>query len=145
MEVIKRTITTEEITGYKAIDGAWFKTEDQCRAYEESAKIVAYKMIKPYIVGETNAYNIYEGEGSEEDHIDIIFIKDAEVLRLLNQYRILCARDVSIIGEDEIGKTIMIGWDYEGTWSWNMGTIDDLLDKIRKNYEGSLNEEEGQG
>ena len=146
MEAIKRTITTEEITGYKAIDGAWFKTEDQCRAYEESAKIVAHKMVEPYIVGKTNCYELFEGNGSEEEDIDIVYIKDADVLRNVNQWRILCEKSVEIFEEDCIGKTVLIGWDYDRCLSWSFGTIDDLLDKIRKNYEGSLNEgKEGQG
>ena len=142
MKKLTREIVTEEITGYEAIDGTWFKTEEECRKYEESAKIVAYGKVRQYIVGETNCYNLFDGNGYEDNHIDIINIKDAEVLNMLNQYRVLCEKDVKLIKDDCIGKTLMIGWDYDHCWSWNMGTIDDICDKIRKDYEWSLKKDE---
>lgn len=144
MEAITRTVTTEEITGYKAIDGAWFRTEEECRKYEESAKIVTYKMVEPYILAKTNCYMLFNGNGCEDDDVDIINIKDSDVLRNVNQWRVLCDKSVKILGDDCIGKTILLGWDYDRCWSWSFGTIDDVLQKIKEDYEAVINPKESE-
>lgn len=142
MKAVTVIKTVEEITGYEAIDGARFRTAEECSKYEESAKLVAYGKIKQYIVGETTAYNFYDGNGCDEDGIDIINIKDVDVLNAVNQYRVLCDKSVNLIDDSYIGKTIIIGWDYDRIWSWNMGTIDDVCNKIRKVYEGVIKKDD---
>ena len=138
MKKLTREVVTEEITGYEAIDGTWFRTENECREYEESAKFVTYKIIEPYIVGRTDCCDLYLGNGYDGNVIDIIFIENLEILKMLNQYRVLCNDKVKIIGEDSIGKTLLICWDEDHCWSWPIGTIDGVLDTIRKVYEGAM-------
>ena len=73
----KEIIKKEYVNSYVAIDGSRFNSENECKKYEESAKMVAYSKYLPLVIYRKSEYEIY-GTGSDEYEIDIIKIKQIE-------------------------------------------------------------------
>lgn len=137
----KITRTVEEVNGYYADDGTWFREKDECKKYEESAKMVVFKMIKDKMIAKTNIYNLL-GEGSEDDAVEIFKVDSLETVELLNRYTTLSTYDKTApFASDMIGKDIIIQWNYERDWCYCHDTIDDLLLKIKGNYEKAISKE----
>lgn len=117
MEVIKRTRTIEEVTGYEAEDGTIFKTKEECEKYEDTAKVAVYKAFKELMVnGEEFAEcEIWEnfGYGSEEFDLAVIDIKSETDLEIANRYYEL--NGGYSISKDFMGKKVLvnIGFCYD--------------------------------
>lgn len=138
MKEVTREKTITEVAYYEAIDGMHFQSKEECERYERSAEMVVLAELEPYKVGMTTPYDLYDGEGSEEYDIDIYTIPNAEVLRKLNTYRLMCASSQKVIGEEYIGKVILLTWDYDHQYSYCVGTIDDVIARIRKVYYATI-------
>lgn len=77
--------TKVEVTyEYEAMDGIVFKSKEECRKYEESAKMVVYSKYQPLVISRKSDYEIYN-TGSEEYEIDIIKMHDSEDIEILLQ------------------------------------------------------------
>ena len=138
----KVTKTVEEVRGYYADDGQWFRTKEECEKYEETAKMVVFKMIKEKMVAKTNVYALL-GEGSEEEDVEIFNVDSLKTVELLNRYTSLNTYDKHVLFTSEmVGKNIIIFWSYEHDWCYCHGTIDDLILKIKENYEGLFPKEQ---
>lgn len=133
MKEITREVTKTETMYYEAVDGARFSSREECEKYEKSAKCVVLKEIEKYKLGRISEYELFEA-GCDDYGTDIYNIANAEVLNKLNIYRNLCDPHIQNIGEEYIGKPILLAWDYEECSSYNLGTIDELLGRIRNNY-----------
>ncbi len=142
MKEVTKEVTRTEVAYYEAADGTHFYSKEECVKYEESAKCVVAKEIEKYRLAQMNEYELYDGAGSEEYDIDVYHIENAEVLEKLNIFRNLCDCHVPIIGEEFIGKTILLAWDYDKYSSYNLGTIDDLLGRMRKAYTEAITPKE---
>lgn len=141
MKVQKVTKTVEEIKGYIADDGSWFRTEEECLKYEETAKMVVFKMIKDKMVKKTTIYNLF-GVGNDDDDVEIFDVDSIETVELLNRYTALNTYDKKIVfGADMVGKKIILAWNYDRDWCECHGSIDDLLATIKKNFESVLAQE----
>lgn len=143
MKENKITRTIEEVNGYIADDGTWFRTKEECQKYEESAKMVLFSMIKEKIIAKTNIYHLFH-EGNEDDDVEIFNIDSLETAELLNRYISLYTYDkkADLIKTDMVGKKIIICWSYDRDYCWSKGTIEDLLNNIKERYEKVVNKTE---
>lgn len=143
MKEITREKTITEVIRYEAIDGAGFDTKEACVEYEKSAKLVVCKELEPYKKGHMTPYDLYLGEGSEEYDIDIYYIPNAEILHKLNIYRTLVdPGEKKLIGEEYIGKIILLSWSYEHDYTYIMGTFEEIVEAMRKEYTKAMTPEE---
>ena len=141
MKVEKTTRTVEEISGYRADDGSWFRTEEECKVYEETAKMVVFRMIKDKMVKKTTIFNLLT-EGNDDDDVEIFDVDSLETVELLNRYTALNTYDKQIVfTADMVGKKILLFWNYDHDWCSCKGSIDDLLANIKKNYEEVIAQE----
>lgn len=151
MEIIKRTRTIEEIDGYKAFDGKWFKDEEECKKYEESAYGVLAKELNALAVNKKkprfSECDIFErfGYGSEEFEYTIIDIKTEEDLRVVNQYYELVSNGkANYIGKEYVGKRVMIGlgFEYDRYVHPCPRTMEDLMSDFEKDIKKFFKPEE---
>lgn len=136
MKVNVITKTIEEVNGYIAEDGTWFKEKEQCQKYEESAKMVVFNMIKEKMIAKTNANHLLF-EGSEDTDIEIFKVDSLETMELLNRYIALYSYSMpkeNLIKEDAIGKNILLFWSYDHDCCWTYGSIVEMLEEIKKKY-----------
>ena len=142
MTEIKRTKTIEELVGYEAFDGKTFKTEDECRNYEQSAYGVLRKGLEDLMVGESfNETMIFEdfGYGSDEYGLAVIEIKDEDDLFKANHYYEYVFKNNKLIGKEYIGKRVLInlGTEWDRAVPPNPRTEDELkecLERAIKTY-----------
>lgn len=139
MEKVTRTVTKEEVVGYRAIDGEYFGTEEECKKYEESAKVVAFKKIKQLMVGgdEFSESSIFEnfGYGSEEYHMAVLDIKTEKDLNDVNvYYDIVSGHAVQLLDNSYIGKRVLVnmGSSYDRYVSPCPRTLEELLKAFEK-------------
>lgn len=134
VETIERTITEEKVT-YIATDGTVFASEDECLKYEKTAACVIKKMYKEILVSQTTQCDITNGEGSDEYRVDFIKITSNADLETALKYYVLKSYNDDIshmkLTTEDIGKTIMIGFNYDEDCCWRIGTIDEYVDRIK--------------
>lgn len=134
MKEIKRTRTIEEVTGYEAEDGTWFKTKEECEKYEETAKAVIRRNFKRLMIGEEfPECHIWErfGYGSEEFNLAIIEIKNEDDLRAVNMLAEL--EKCGSVSPDYIGKRVLVSIGYNGEFDCNLcpRTEEELIDQFK--------------
>lgn len=143
----KTTRTIEEITGYYAEDGKYFKDKAECEKHEQTAKMVIYNDFKRLIVGgDTFAEcNIWErfGYGGEEYELAVIEIKDKEDLRIANMYGEINKKGTPLT-EDVIGKRVLIdiGDTYCRDASWRPRTEEELIEMFKEDIKKFFHPEE---
>ena len=139
MKEIKRERKIEEVTGYEAFDGKWFKEKEECEKYERSAYGVIAKEFESLFVGERFAEcNIWEeyGYGSEEFEMAVIYIKDANDLHIANKYYELTYNgNNKLIGTEYIGKKVLVnlGCSYDRYAPPCPRTMEDLMKAFESN------------
>lgn len=137
----KITKQVEEINGYYADDGTWFRDKEQCQKYEESAKMVAFKMVQDKLMKKITVYDLLN-EGSEEEDVEIYNVDTTETAGMINRYISLATYDKQVpIKTDMVGKIILVHWSYDKDWCECLGTIDDYLAKIKAGYEEMMAQE----
>ena len=121
MKEIKDVRMIEEIRGYEANDGTFFKSKEECEKYEGTAKAVITAEFNRLVVGnEFSEYLFFEGFGSGCDDFDmaIIDIKDADNLHKVNM---LCAlHKMDQITSDYIGKRVLVSLGYGRGFDCNL-------------------------
>ena len=128
METIKKTITREEITGYKAFDGTVFRDAEECRKYESSAEASATLAAWHYLVDERWDYDIF---GNEEEHVLLFDCRDVEAYEIIHHWATLCGvYELKDFTPDYIGKRIafFVDWDGHPAFNTYYATKDALLD-----------------
>lgn len=143
MKEQKITRTIEEVNGYIADDGTWFRTKDQCMEYEESAKMVAFNMVKDKMIAKSTIYGLLS-DGDEECDVEIYNVDSKDTVELLNKYIYLYTynKKADLIKMDMIGKEIIICWNYDRDCCWCKGSINDMIEGINKNYNKIVNKTE---
>lgn len=145
MKEIKRERKIEEVTGYEAFDGKWFKEKEECEKYERSAYGVIAKEFESLFVRERFAEcSIWEeyGYGSEEFEMAIIYIKDANDLHTANKYYELVSNGgCKLIGTEYIGKKILVnlGYSYDRYVPPCPRTMEDLMRAFESNLDSFFN------
>ena len=143
MKELTREVKTIETYGYKADDGTFFKTKEECQKYEETAKMVCYGKAKQYLIGETTECCLTEF-GSDENSIEIYNVPDMEAAKVIEQYIILETHgDDDFVGKvtSRIGKKVMACWGYEREWCW-VTSVEEYTEMIQKNFERAMKKEE---
>ena len=137
MKEIKRTRTIEETVGYEANDGTMFKTEEECKKYEETARAVIRSNFKRLIVGEEfYECRIWEnfGYGSEEYKLAVIEVKNEEDFKTV---QMLCESEKcgQVEAKDCIGKRVLINLGYECDFDsyLNPRTEEELIEEFKAN------------
>lgn len=137
MKELKRTVTTETTYGYEAFDGAVFSSEEECRKYEQSAKCTIRKMAYDIRVKDWSCDSLFGGF-NYEDGIAVWDIKDAEHLRIVNQYLHTintCAKNETLIPADYIGHRVAVVYNEEFEYATLLGSYDEIL----SDFVGKLN------
>ena len=142
--VIKKTVTEERVirTEYVAEDGTIFYDEEECLKYEKSALYAVSKQLKRINKRNITQYDFIP-EGSD-CRVEVFDIQTEDDLRLLRQYLVLKnyggnTRDV-LDEEVTCGHEILIFWNYDKDYSWTYGdgSLNGLLEWIRKCYTKTL-------
>ena len=142
MKELTREIKTTEVYGYKAEDGTYFNTKEECKKYEESAKLVCYGKAKQYLIGESTEYGITEF-GCDDIHVDIYTVPDMEAAKIIEQYIVLETGSKDDVGTvtSRIGKEIILFWNYDKDYVW-VTTLEEYLEVIKNNYARALKKED---
>lgn len=147
MEVIKETREVEEIIGYRASDGKFFSSQEECEKYEQSARLAIYNGFiglsvdgKPF--SECTIWEDY-GYGSDEFEMLVIEIKDENDLKVANMFAEMqepkedSTYYVNRFSPKYIGKRLLVsvGDQYQSCCRvW--GTEDEVVTGFAKNLSG---------
>lgn len=152
MKELKRTREVTEIYGYESDDGTYFRTEEECKKYEETARYAIDKAFFDLCIrqDEDSSFNgvmfpecsIFEnfGYGSEEWMLVVVEMKTLEDLKIVDMYRKEHLGHSSIdnpkcmLTKEYIGKRVLvgIGQHYEGYDAFYVyGTVDEVIEKFK--------------
>ena len=140
MKELKRTVTTESVYGYEANDGTFFSSKEECQKYEQSARFVIRNMAKSMIVRDSDCDSLFGGF-NYEDTIYVWDIKDAEHLRIVNQFLRDCDYDYDSVHRTakltpaHIGRRVAVVVNTECDYVYALGSYDEIL----SNFVGKLN------
>lgn len=143
---VKQTKTIEELvrTEYIAEDGTVFRSEEECKKYEESALFAISKELKR--LGnkkkEASEYDIYD-ECSDEYLVEIFNAETEKDIENIRRYVYLKALSNSPYANKAgvdlpnitPGHEVIIHWNYEedSCWTIGNGSIDAFCGYIREN------------
>lgn len=143
---VKQTKTIEEVVriDYIAEDGTVFRTEEECKKYEESALFVVSKQLKRLdnIKNGASEYDIYD-ECSEEYLIEIFNAENERDIENIRRYVYLKALSNSKhVNKSDVdlpnitaGHEVIIHWNYDedSCWTIGNGSIDAFCNYIKGN------------
>lgn len=162
---IKRTKTIEEVVRveYVAEDGHVFYNEEECKKYEESALFAVSNKLKR-LTTKWTAQDAFNGNGYDEDELEIFDVQTEEDLENLRRYLYLkaikngasedCIKDcftskngnrkAYVFDNVTIGHEVLIFWSYENDWFWvyNDGSLDGYFNWVKDNYIKIITSEE---
>lgn len=157
MKVLERTKEIKEVYGYESGDGIYFKTEEECKKYEETARYAIDKAFFDLCVKQVTGKvlfaesGIYEnfGYGSEEYDYVILEVKNEDDLKIVNMYRKehLCASDIENNRQEfdkkYIGKKVLVGlgydWEHHDGTFYVAGTMDELIERFKNSVDVYFN------
>lgn len=143
---VRKTETIEKLvrTEYIAEDGTVFRSEEECKKYEESALFAISKELKRLGNKKNGAseYDIYD-ECSEECLVEIFNAETERDIENIRRYVYLKALSNSSYARKEdvdlpnitAGHEVIIHWNYDedSCWTIGNGSIDAFCDYIRDN------------
>ena len=130
---------TELVVTFVASDGKVFKNEEDCKKYEESYVCTLKTCFKKIPHLEKAASSLYMQYGNEEDEAYMLIPRNIEDIYAINRVLDYCDGIYGAIGQtsgrltqDDIGKTILINFGYEGMESgwYTMLRKDEYLKRI---------------
>lgn len=141
---VKRTVEEVVRVEYVAEDGTVFRSEDECRKYEESALFVVRKRLKRLNKKYQSQYSLFD-HGHEDDEIEIFDIQTQEDLDDLKKYlhiNLSMHKSYDVKGCLEyfdnvtIGHEVIVFWSYEYDWcnTYGDGSLEAYINTIRENY-----------
>lgn len=134
----------QHITVYEAVDGAEFKSKEECKKYEESAKCVLIAKYNKLVVKTGSESDIFEGIGSEDETINIVKINNASdidiILKLIALHypsvaknpEWLQKRESRLIDAYNSNSLVIIGRGYEGDCFYLSTTFNEIEKTITK-------------
>ena len=152
---IRKTETIEKLvrTEYIAEDGTVFRSEEECKKYEESALFAISKELKRLTKDNTSQYEINDNF-SCDDTVEIFDVQTERDLENLRRYLYLkmrkngasedsvkeCftskdgKRDKHVFDGVTAGHEVMIFWNYDEDWFWvyNDGSINGYCEFFRE-------------
>lgn len=151
---IRRTETIEKLvrTEYIAEDGTIFRSEEECKKYEESALFAISKELKRLDNKKNGAseYDIYEC--SDECLVEIFNAETERDIENIRRYVYLKAlSNSSYVDKADVdlpnitpGHEVIIHWGYDedSCWTIGNGSIDAFCDYIRDNLRSLITPKE---
>lgn len=152
---IRRTETIEKLvrTEYIAEDGTIFRSEEECKKYEESALFAISKELKRLDDKKNGAseYDIYY-ECSDECLVEIFNAETERDIENIRRYVYLKAlSNSSCVNKADVdlpnitpGHEVIIHWNYDedSCWTIGNGSIDAFCDYIRDNLRSLITPKE---
>lgn len=141
MKKIEKEIQrVEKVVTFEAIDGEIFKTEQECKTYEESinntikGKWATLKKTKP-----KDAYEMLANTGCE-DKVYLVELESETDVNIINAYMdsIFEQSDKYRAKYEDVGKDVIVVVGYD--WCCCYGTIEHYLDEIRGMWNKLINE-----
>ena len=133
MKEIKESRIIEEVKGYEASDGTFFKDANECKKYEESARAIITARAKEYRVYDGTCDDLYY-DFSSENKLEIYDIVDADAAKAVAQYMYEKSDNYREINIDKyIGEKFIVCWSYDEDYCW-WYTISELMGEINANY-----------
>lgn len=83
MKEIKREVTSVEVV-YQAADGTEFKSKEECKAYDESARCMLYAKYNQKVIKSESEFGLL-GFGSEECTIEVVKLETQADVDLITQ------------------------------------------------------------
>ena len=154
---VRKTETIEKLvrTEYIAEDGTVFRSEEECKKYEESALFAISKELKRLTEKDCVSQNDINDNLSYDDMVEIFDVQTERDLENLRRYLYLkmrkngasedsvkeCftskdgKRDKYVFDGVTAGHEVMIFWNYDKDWFWvyNDGSINGYCDFFREN------------
>lgn len=108
MKEIKKQRVSYDIS-WEAIDGTSFNNEEECRKYENTARMVLWARLKEFIVAEDNEFSLFR-VGNDYDKVFAVKILTPEACDTVTQLWLLdCGvkDDISEVSEDSyVGRAL---------------------------------------
>ena len=132
------------ITVYEAIDGTEFKSKEECKKYEESAKCVLIAKYNKLVVRSCTESDIFGDIGSEDETINIVKINNASdidiILKLIALHAPSVARNPEWLQKRvnrltdacNSNSLVIIGRGYEGDCFYLSTTFNEIIKTITK-------------
>lgn len=153
---IRKTETIEKLvrTEYIAEDGTVFRSEEECKKYEESALFAISKELKRLDNKKNGAseYDIYD-ECSEEDLVEIFNAETERDIENIRRYVYLKAlSNSSYVSKSDVdlpnitlGHEVIVHWNYDQDECWTIGdgSIDAFCNYIKNNLIGLITLKDG--
>ena len=139
---IKEIKTIEEVvrTEYIAEDGEVFRSEEECKKYEESALFTVSKQLKR-LTNKFLSHNDIHDSGCDDEEVEIFDVQTGKDLENLKKYLYLKAskngategsikkcftsedgkRNDYVFDNVTIGHEVLIFWNYDYDWFWVYG------------------------
>ena len=83
MKEIKREVASVEVV-YQAADGTEFKSKEECKAYDESARCMLYAKYNQKVINSTTEFNLL-GFGSDGYTIEVVKLETQADVDLITQ------------------------------------------------------------
>lgn len=152
---VRETKTIEELVKieYIAEDGTVFRSEEECKKYEESALFAISKELKRLTKDNTSQIEINDNL-PDEDMVEIFDVQTERDLENLRRYLYLKARNNGasessvndcfkstdgtrnkyVFDGVTVGHEVMIFWNYDEDWFWvyNDGSINGYCEFFRE-------------
>lgn len=136
-ERIERTVVETKVT-FVACDGTVFKTEEECKKYEESYECTMLTCFKKIPHLEKCGSDLYMQYANEEDVAYILKPRNIDDIYAVNRVLDYCDSycggvKAERLTQDDINKCVLINFGYEGlTSGWYMiKRKDDYLKEIK--------------
>lgn len=132
------------ITVYEAIDGTEFKSKEECKKYEESAKCVLIAKYNKLVVRSCVESDIFGCIGSEEETINIVKINSASdidtILKSIALHNPSTAKNPEwlqkienrLVNAYNSNSLVIIGRGYEGDCFYLSTTFNEIEKTITK-------------
>lgn len=150
MKEIIEERNVRETTKFIACDGTLFyvygeKTAErvnevrkQCAEYERTAQAVIGKRAMKIKIGDTTAYDLTNGEGSDEYEVEIFKPTTAENIKDLQMYLEKATRYGKMeIDDTLINKEVMIWWNYDKD-GYTVSTLESYMGTIKEVYYNAI-------
>ena len=137
----KITRMVEEVTGYEAADGAFFRSEEECKKYEQSAFCAAQKTAETLKIKEMLMEDAAPFIGGYEERVVAYDIKTAGDLQVLNTWLDLEDTSCEKVDPKYIGKRVVVQYWVDSGHSV-LGSREDIEATFKKNMDKLFNEEQ---
>ena len=125
------------VVGYKATDGTKFKSQEECRKYEDSAKGVLMAKYAKYLVKKTTECEIFSCGSDDMESLDLYEVtpESIDVLRqilILERYPNTPGNNAKLDSIDPAGVDFLLIYrGYERDSFYIMGSVESYIQKLR--------------